>query len=167
MPPARLPACYLRQEPTCPNFGQVQRSKVALRLYSKPPKLANMNRMRLIAACLLMLALPVQGIAAHALVMACDSLQSPAAQQTHQEHGGHAAANAGHDHDSHDTSGHHQDTSETSGNSSGHSCCHHASTGVLPTAHAGVPETPQEVPGSVQLLTTLYIPELPQRPPRA
>jgi hypothetical protein len=126
-----------------------------------------MNRMRLIAAWLLMMALPVQGMAAHALVMACDSLQSPAVQQTHQNHGGHTAAHAGHDHDSHGAAGHHQDNSETAGGSSGHSCCHHASTGVLPTAHAGMPESPREVPGSVQLLTTLHIPELPQRPPRA
>lgn len=164
MPPARLPSCYPRPDRIGLNLRRALLSKVTLRLHSKPPKLANMNRMRLIAAWLLMLALPVQGMAAHALVMACDSLQSPAVQQTHQDHGGHAA---GHDHDSHGAAVHHQDNSETAGSSSGHSCCHHASTGVLPTAHAGMPESPREIPGSVQLLTTLHIPELPQRPPRA
>lgn len=126
-----------------------------------------MTRMRHIAAWLLMLALPLQGFAAHALVMPCDGMQSPAAQKGHDAHGGHVATYAGHDHDKHGAAEHQQGSTDAADSTSGHSCCHHASTGVLPASNAGVPETPQVVPGSVQLLTTLFIPELPQRPPRA
>jgi hypothetical protein len=126
-----------------------------------------MIRIRQIAACLLMWALPLQGFATHALIMPCDGTQSPAAEQSDIHHVGHNAASAGHDHDKSGFTEHQQGSSDTAGSASGHSCCHHASTGVLPATHAGVPETPQVVPGSVQLLTTLFIPELPQRPPRA
>jgi hypothetical protein len=122
-----------------------------------------MKRIRRIAACFLLLALPLQGIAAHAPVMSCDGGNDATAQQAHDMHGNHAAA-SGHDLLAAEP---HPGGHDAGGKASGHNCCHHAFTGLPPAAHAGMPETPREIPGSVQLLTTLFIPELPQRPPRA
>lgn len=127
-----------------------------------------MNRIRLVVAWLLLLALPLQGIAVHASDMSCDDGEKTAVLQTHGSHHGHGIAPAGHSHDGPVTGETQQhDGGETQVSASGHSCCHNLSTGVPPATNAGISESPREISSSVQLLTTLYIPELPQRPPRA
>jgi hypothetical protein len=48
----------------------------------------------------------------------------------------------------------------------GHHCCQHASSGAVMFAWPGVPPAPVERQSTVRQLVTLYIPELPQRPPQ-
>ena len=114
-----------------------------------------MKNVRLIAVWLLMLALPLQVIAAYAPLARCGD--------NHAEH--HAMAAAA-DHD-HAATGHQHHDNGPSTDSGGHSCCHHVFTGAATAATPGVPEAPRAITPRVSLLSTLYIPELPQRPPRA
>lgn len=126
-----------------------------------------MKLVRLITVCLLTLALPLQGIAAYAPAPSCGD--GAAAAQAHEQRGAHhdgmaadqdqrqqAAENhaGGHGH------------ADMDGNS-GHSCCHHVFTGAAAALIAATPEAPEVVMPRVSLLNTLFIPELPQRPPRA
>ncbi len=123
--------------------------------------------MRLIAAWLLMLALPLQGIAAYAPVSRCGDEHAAAMQQTHLSHDGHhAMAAADHGQQPQHAGHEHHDDSQT-GEAAGHSCCHHLFTGAAPAAMPGSPQAPNAVIPRISLLITLYIPELPQRPPRA
>lgn len=125
-------------------------------------------------AALLILALPLQGLAAFAPATPCgeehatmhgDTTHHAAADtvKNHSTHTGHDQASAGHDHHAPDNSTPAQDISF----GSGHNCCHHVFTGVPPVAAPTPPEAPNAVMPRVSLLATLFIPELPQRPPRA
>jgi len=123
-----------------------------------------MKRVRLFAAWLLMLALPLQGIAAYAPLMPCgDEPATAQLTQDHSTHGGHHAQLADHaataDQQPHD----HEAASE----SSGHACCHHVFTGAATSTTPLPPEAPLAVIQHISLLNTLFIPDLPQRPPRA
>jgi hypothetical protein len=126
---------------------------------------------RLIAAWLLMLALPLQGIAAYAPVARCGDGHAAATQQTHHQahesHAGHHAPATAADHSQQPPAGHHHPDDGQPGEAAGHACCHHAFTGAPSAAMPGTPPAPDAVTPRVFLLSTLFIPELPQRPPRA
>lgn len=134
-----------------------------------------MKRLRALVTLLLMLALPLQGLAAFAPATPCgeehatmhgDTRHHAAADahdNNHDTHSGHDHAAGSHDHHTPNNSTSSQDISF--GN--GHSCCHHVFTGVPLTAAPTPPEAPNAVTPRVSLLATLFIPELPQRPPRA
>lgn len=123
---------------------------------------------RFLIACLLAISLPLQGIAAYAPAGACGDAYAAAVQQGHgaaqhdadaaeHDHQHHAAADSnagGHDHGDIDGAG-------------GHSCCHHVFTAAAANLVPATPEAPAAVTPRVSLLNTLFIPELPQRPPRA
>ncbi|MBY0267173.1 MAG: hypothetical protein K2W84_12220 [Burkholderiales bacterium] len=127
-------------------------------------------------AALLMLALPLQGLAAFAPATPCGEEHATMLGSATQ----HAAADAhsgkhdmpeGHDHAAAGSHGHHAPDNNMPAQDisfgSGHNCCHHVFTGVPPVAAPTPPEAPNAVMPRVSLLATLFIPELPQRPPRA
>lgn len=122
-----------------------------------------MKSLRLIAVWLLLLALPVQGLAAFTPLARCaDAPSSHAMHDSQQNH--HGVASEAHDHDT----GHsQQDEGQPVDQANGHSCCHHVFSGVPSAAIPGMPAPPSGITPRVSLLATLYIPELPQRPPRA
>jgi hypothetical protein len=125
-----------------------------------------MKRLRQIAAWLLMLALPLQGIAAYAPLAPCGDEHAAASQQAHDhdaQAGHHAQAAADH----HAAAGQQHHDHEPANDASGHSCCHHVFTGAATGATPQPPEAPLAVIPRISLLNTLFIPELPQRPPRA
>jgi hypothetical protein len=120
-----------------------------------------MKPLRLIAVWLLLLALPVQGLAAFTPASRCADAHAGHAMHDTQQH--HGTAAQAHDHGSHQP----QDDGQSTDPSGGHSCCHHVFSGVPSAAIPGMPAPPREMTARVSLLATLYIPELPQRPPRA
>jgi|LNFM01.2.fsa_nt_gb hypothetical protein len=119
-----------------------------------------MNRLRALLVAVLLLALPVQGLAAYTSAMACADTQTMHGNGHGQPDEHHAPANAGTDH-------HHQDNSTPADQTGGHSCCHHVVSAGAPALIAGIAETPRILVARISSLATLYIPELPQRPPRA
>ena len=122
-----------------------------------------MKTVRKIAVWLLMLALPLQGLAAFAPAADCGDGR-PAAHHAHETQQNHHGASAVHEHAA--TQQHHDDN-PPSDQSGGHSCCHHVFAGVPSANVPGTPAPPHAVMQRVSLLYTLHIPELPQRPPRA
>ncbi|MGE0558461.1 MAG: DUF2946 family protein [Burkholderiales bacterium] len=124
-----------------------------------------MKSVRLIVAWLLMLALPLQAIAAFAPLAACGDEHAAAMQASHDSHAGHPAANANHEH--HGATSHPHSGDDPSADGGSHSCCHHVFTGAAATSAQDTPEAPRAEIQRVTLLHTLHIPELPQRPPRA
>lgn len=123
-----------------------------------------MNPLRLIATWLLLLALPVQGLAAYTPSARCsDSDRSAHAMAGAHQHHAEAAVQA------HDHSTEHQqhDEGQPADQGSGHSCCHHVFSAVPSTAIPGTPAPPPAITTRVTLLTTLFIPDLLPRPPRA
>ncbi|MGA0025720.1 MAG: DUF2946 family protein [Burkholderiales bacterium] len=122
-----------------------------------------MKSARLIIVWLLMLALPLQAIAAFAPSAACGDDHAPQAQGL----GGHGHQGMNHA-GMHAASGHqHQDENQPADQTGTHSCCHHLFSGVPSAAIPGTPAPPHAVIQRIPLLHTLHIPELPQRPPRA
>lgn len=123
-----------------------------------------MKHLRLIAVWLLMLALPLQGLAALMPSARCaDTHQSAHATHDSQQSQHHAAPQM-HDHPADHQQ---QDNDPSADQANGHSCCHHVFSGVPSAAIPGLPVPPLAVTSRVSPLTTLYIPELPQRPPQA
>lgn len=123
-----------------------------------------MKILRRIMALLLMLFLPLQGVAAYAPASACNEDHAVQAQQA----GSHDHGDLKH-HDTHaPTAGHqHQSDNQPDDTAGNHSCCHHVFSGVPSTAMPGTPAPPHAVIQRVSMLHTLHIPDLPQRPPRA
>lgn len=119
-----------------------------------------MKTVRIFAVWLLMLALPLQGMAAIAASVDCiDSNSKPAAQVVHDNHQNHhGAASQAHEHPA---------DSQPVDQASTHSCCHQVFTNAPSVAIPGTPAPPNTVIQRVSLLATLHIPEQPQRPPRA
>jgi hypothetical protein len=120
-----------------------------------------MKHLRLIAVWLLMLTLPLQGLAA--LMPSVRCADSPPAHAVDSQQGQHHAAPQMHDHPAE----HQQQDNDQPDQPNGHSCCHQVFSGVPSAAIPGMPASPSTVTPRVSLLTTLYIPELPQRPPQA
>ena len=104
-------------------------------------------------AVMVLLLLPLQGLAATLAAFTCSSAD------THHAAAGHAQ--------SHDGGLSHQHDGDTSDDHSGHLGCHHFFS-AMPTAMAVA--GPADIPAfesSISLLYTLFIPERPQRPPRS
>jgi hypothetical protein len=121
-----------------------------------------MKALRLIATWLLLLALPVQGLAAYTPSARCSDSERSAHAAVNQHHA--EAAVQAHDH----SAGHQQhNDGQPADQASGHACCHHVFSGVPSTAIPGIPAPPLAISTRVALLTTLFIPELLPRPPRA
>ena len=125
-----------------------------------------MKSVRLIAVWLLLLALPVQGLAAFTPSARCSD--------EHAAHAVQAVNGAQHDHPGDAAHGHEHaadqqqpDSGQPVDQAGGHACCHHVFSAAPAAIIAGVPAAPHVVNTRVLLLATLYIPELPQRPPRA
>lgn len=121
-----------------------------------------MKSVRLIAVWLLMLALPLQGLAAVAPARCADDPSGAAVQTMHDSH--HGVAQQAHDHPA-DYQQHND--GQPADQTNGHSCCHHVFSGTPSATIPGLPAPPHAVMPRVSLLATLHIPELPQRPPRA
>ena len=103
-------------------------------------------------AVIVLLLLPLQGLAATLSVFSCVS--GDAHQTTTHTHG-------------HDGGSPHEHDGETDQDHSGHITCHHFFS-AMPAAMALT--VPPELPAfesSISLFYTLFVPELPQRPPRA
>lgn len=121
-----------------------------------------MKRLRLTAVWLLLLALPLQGLAAFTPSARCT--EAPAGHSMHDSSQNHHGAAAVHDHGADHPQ---QDSDQSTDQANGHSCCHHVFSGVPSTAIPGTPVPPLAITSRVAALTTLFIPELPPRPPRA
>lgn len=116
---------------------------------------------RLIAVWLLMLTLPLQAMAAYAPVQRCSDDHAASIQQAHDSHTEHQAMSAAADHG---------DQSHVEGpccDTTGHGCCHNVFTGAAAATAPQAPQAPRTITPRVSLLNTLFIPDLPQRPPRA
>lgn len=123
---------------------------------------------RHIAVWLLMLILPLQAVAAYApAAAACGDQHAAAMHQTEADHSGHHAMAAAADHGQQSANEHQHHESSPSNDFDGHSCCHQVFTGAASVALPFAPESPPVILQRVSLLNTLFIPELPQRPPRA
>lgn len=123
--------------------------------------LATVTTLRRLLAVLLVLALPLQGLAAFAPAMPCGEAHAAM-------HGtGDSGAPAHHAGTAHDQHLPEQGDSTPAGPGNGHSCCHHVFTGAPMRILPSVQETPGTVTPRIALLATLFIPDLPQRPPRA
>lgn len=124
-----------------------------------------------IAVFALLLILPLQGLAAALMPFACIPAPTHAAQQAivadaQQDHGDGAAMP--HQHDAYSSAKHHQDSDDgASGqNYNGHLCCHLFS--AIPATEAVVAASDLPLLTSpIPVLVALFVPEQPQRPPRA
>ena len=112
-----------------------------------------MERFRKFAALLLLLVLPLQGVAAVLAPLHCAPQDAQA-----------VAVHPSHDHQG----GTHQPSSapETDHEYSGHLCCHHVFSGAAASATRTVTPAPMSVQPVIVLLVTLFIPDLPLQPPR-
>ncbi len=119
-----------------------------------------MRLLRPVLIALLLIALPLQGIAAYAATMACADSHD-ARSEVHQHS---AAMDAAHGSTVHD---HQKNSQEPVDAGGGHSCCHHVATVALTVMISPPPEAAQVLVSRIPQLNTLHIPELPQRPPRA
>lgn len=125
---------------------------------------------RRLTACLLVLALPLQGIAASVPAASCGDEHAMAAASVehhaaeHHHAAPHDPAAAEHEHQA---AAHNHGGDSGQPENAGHSCCHHVFTGVAVSLIPLAPEAPSAITPRVSLLNTLFIPELPQRPPRA
>ncbi len=115
-----------------------------------------------------MLILPLQAVAAYAPVATtCGEELTTALSQTHADHSGHYATTSAADHGLQASNEHQRHDSDSSNDFDGHSCCYNVFTGAATVAMPFAPQAPRVVMPRVSLLNTLFIPEMPQRPPRA
>ncbi len=126
-----------------------------------------MKLLRHIAVWLLMLTLPPQALAAYAPVMPCSDAHAAATQPSHQSSMDHQATMATADQGQSPCTEHQPQSSGSTSDFDGHSCCHPVFTGVAQVILPFAPEAPRAIKPRISLLNTLFIPELPQRPPRA
>lgn len=119
-------------------------------------------RLRRFLLMVLLMVLPMQGMAAaiHALACTPESghASTAAADHSHAADQGHAA---------HDHGAPHQHPADTGDSDpASHQCCHHFSSAAAASldnpAHVDLPV----FVSSISLLETLFFPEQPQRPPR-
>lgn len=119
-----------------------------------------MKPLRALLIALLLIALPLQGIAAFAPKAACaDHHAAQGGEHHHAAQTGKTDNAPAHDH--------HQNNNDPAETAGGHSCCHNVTSAAAPALVLPPPEAPQILATRIPLLNTLYIPELPQRPPRA
>jgi hypothetical protein len=105
-------------------------------------------------AVIVLLLLPLQGLAAALSVFAC--IAAADSQQS--------AGLSVHTYDNWSGDGHHD---EINNDRSGHTSCHHAFTGLPAIVTVNLPSELPAFESSLTLLFTLHVPERPQRPPRA
>lgn len=110
---------------------------------------------------LVFLALPLQGVAATIHALSC--LSEGNGQHVGEPHG-HTQSH-GHDHRSPGSSHDHDGDTGTGGFA--HYCCNLVASGLLGVPTAAVAAEPPTIESPISLLTTLFIPEQPQRPPRS
>ena len=114
-------------------------------------------------AVLVLLLLPLQGLAASLAAYTCHSgTTEHATSNAHADD--HGTSQTSH---THDDAAPHQHDGDAGGDRSGTLSCHHVFSG-MPAAMALT--RPAELPdfeSSISLFSTLFVPELPQRPPRA
>ena len=125
-----------------------------------------MRLLRYIAVWLLMLTLPLQALAAYAPMMPCGDAHAAAVQPSVETPMDHQAMMTAADPDQSPCT-EHQSQNSSSSDFDGHSCCHPVFTGVAQVVLPFAPQAPRAVMPRIALLNTLFIPELPQRPPRA
>lgn len=118
-------------------------------------------RFRYIALLALLLVLPLQGLAAVIAPLNCLS--------TGDHHSTQTAGHASHEHDSSHHGPSHHGSGEDPGTAdvAGHMECHHVFSAVPMSFGAPARGDLPVFQATLSLLATLYIPELPQRPPRA
>ncbi len=124
----------------------------------------SVNPLRALLLAILLIALPLQGVAAYTPMVACADGHA-ANGNGHQQHQHSAPADTAHDTAAHDH--HPQGSKEPADPAGGHSCCHHVVSAAAPALLISSLAAPPILVTHVQLLNTLFIPELPQRPPRA
>lgn len=119
------------------------------------------TRLQRIMLAALLCTLPVQGFAAALASLTCKPIGDHATIDA-QAHVHDATAAS----DAYESSAH--DAGYEHSGDIGHTCCHHFSSAAAPSVEAVL--APRDFPSyssTVPVLTPLYFPELPQRPPRA
>jgi hypothetical protein len=115
---------------------------------------------------LLLLVLPLQGVAAVLMPLAClDAPRHSAAAVSGAHH--HPAAERSHQHDAFATASDDQ-SNENGGinkNTSGHHLCHLFSAVLTTPSTVAAADLPELI-SSISLPSALFVPEQPQRPPR-
>jgi hypothetical protein len=107
---------------------------------------------RKLAVLLLFLALPLQGVAATFATLSCLTSDEHQTVQSHV-------------HGHQDGAPHHHD-GDVAGDHSPHHCCHFFTSSLPATEFASASPDLPVFESSISLLSTLFIPEQPQRPPR-
>lgn len=104
-------------------------------------------------AVIVLLLLPLQGLAATLSAFTCFSADAhqTVASNTH----------------SHDSGSSHEHDGETSKDHSGHLNCHHFFSGMPAVMAVSVPSDIPAFESPISLLSTLFVPEQPHRPPLA
>jgi len=120
------------------------------------------NPLRAFLVAILLIALPLQGVAAFTPMVACADGHA-AKGDGHKQHQHPAPADHTQDSTVHD----HQQGSNEADTAGGHSCCHHVVSAAASALLISTLAAPPILAAHVLLLNTLFIPELPQRPPRA
>lgn len=125
-----------------------------------------MNRLRKLLLLVLMLILPLQGLAVAYAPMHKALAQSTEAMPCHSAgHDQHAAHHAAHLTDVVPADGNSTDTSHA-GSDTSHSCCHQVFTGISSRVLPAPAHKFSDVSLFVLPLFTLFIPDSPDRPPR-
>jgi hypothetical protein len=116
-----------------------------------------------LALLALLLALPLQGLAAALMPFACAAGSPAAAAERHDpaqhstQHGIHAHEAAGHDHPG----------DGANGDTAGHPCCHHVCTGTPAVPLLAALDPPSSYVLYATAVPPPFVPERLQRPPRA
>src|SRR5688572_17213474 len=124
-----------------------------------PPVMSWRNRF----VILLLLLLPLQGLAASLTAFTCHSGQATHGDTLDHDHGGDPAAQPSHETAA--THQHHQDDDRSSDHY-GHQNCHQVFSAVPAVRVVADSDALPEFHSSLSLLSTLFVPERPQRPPR-
>ena len=118
-------------------------------------------RFRRFLLILLLLAVPLQGVASAVHALACTPQNEHAGAGVADTHDAHHSQ-AGHEHGApHPHSGDAGD-----GDHASHQCCHHSSSAAAPAFGTAADTDLPVFLSSLSLLVTLFFPEQPQRPPR-
>ena len=112
-----------------------------------------MKQFKKIALVLLLLILPLQGVAVVLAPLHCAPQDAQA-----------AAVHPFHDH--HDGANQQKPAPDSDHEYSGHQCCHHLFSGAATSQTRTVTPPPMTVQPAILLLATLFIPDLPFHPPR-
>jgi len=110
----------------------------------------------------LLLVVPLQGVAAAVRALACTPHSGEAAASLHDDHAMHDR-HASHDHGP--PHGHSGDSDSTADHPA-YQCCHQFSTATAPSFGSAADGDLPVFQSSLSLLETLFFPEQPQRPPR-